>query len=64
VHFDQAEIVARRFECQLRRRAFTADGAGRVVLTRVDEVLARYSGALETDGRLGEAVRGLREEWW
>jgi bifunctional DNA-binding transcriptional regulator/antitoxin component of YhaV-PrlF toxin-antitoxin module len=40
-----------------------ADGAGRVVLTRVDEVLARYSGALETDGRLGDAVRGLREEW-
>src|ERR1700742_3014019 len=39
-----------------------ADGAGRVVLTRVDEVLARYSGALETDGRLGDAVRGLRGE--
>ncbi|HVW46856.1 MAG TPA: AbrB/MazE/SpoVT family DNA-binding domain-containing protein [Solirubrobacterales bacterium] len=40
-----------------------SDGAGRVVLTRVDEVLARYSGALATDGRLGENIRGLREEW-
>jgi bifunctional DNA-binding transcriptional regulator/antitoxin component of YhaV-PrlF toxin-antitoxin module len=40
-----------------------ADGAGRVVLTRVDEVLTRYSGALETGGRFGEGVRGLREEW-
>jgi hypothetical protein len=40
-----------------------ADGTGRVVLTRVHEVLARYSGALEADGRFGEAVRGLREEW-
>jgi bifunctional DNA-binding transcriptional regulator/antitoxin component of YhaV-PrlF toxin-antitoxin module len=40
-----------------------ADGAGRLVLTRVDEVLARYSGALKTDGRFGESVRGVREEW-
>jgi bifunctional DNA-binding transcriptional regulator/antitoxin component of YhaV-PrlF toxin-antitoxin module len=40
-----------------------ADGAGRVVLTRVDELLARYSGALETGGRLGRSVEGLRDEW-
>jgi hypothetical protein len=40
-----------------------ADVTGRVVLTRVDEALARYSGALEADGRFGESVRGLREEW-
>jgi bifunctional DNA-binding transcriptional regulator/antitoxin component of YhaV-PrlF toxin-antitoxin module len=40
-----------------------ADGAGRLVLTRVDELLAGYSGRLATGGRLGEAVEGLREEW-
>jgi bifunctional DNA-binding transcriptional regulator/antitoxin component of YhaV-PrlF toxin-antitoxin module len=40
-----------------------ADGAGRLVLTRVDELLARYSGGLATGGRLGKAVEGLREEW-
>ena len=40
-----------------------ADGAGRLVLTRVDELLARYSGRLATGGRLGKAVEGLREEW-
>lgn len=40
-----------------------ADGAGRVILTRVDELLGRYSGRLATGGRLGEAVKGLREEW-
>jgi len=40
-----------------------ADGAGRLVLTRVDELLGRYSGRLATGGRLGEAVEGLREEW-
>ena len=40
-----------------------ADGAGRLVLTRVDELLARYSGRLATGGRLDKAVEGLREEW-
>jgi bifunctional DNA-binding transcriptional regulator/antitoxin component of YhaV-PrlF toxin-antitoxin module len=40
-----------------------ADGAGRLVLTRVDELLAAYSGRLATEGRLGKAVEGLREEW-
>jgi bifunctional DNA-binding transcriptional regulator/antitoxin component of YhaV-PrlF toxin-antitoxin module len=40
-----------------------ADGAGRLVLTRVDELLAHYSGRLATGGRLGKAVEGLREEW-
>jgi hypothetical protein len=33
------------------------------VLTRVDELFARYSGRLATGGRLGKAVEGLREEW-
>jgi AbrB family looped-hinge helix DNA binding protein len=40
-----------------------AEGAGRVVLTRVTELADRYSGRLETGGDLGERVRGLREEW-
>ena len=40
-----------------------ADGAGRLILTRVDEHLARYGGRLASGGRLGKAVEGLREEW-
>lgn len=40
-----------------------ADGAGRVVLTRVDELIERYSGVLDTGGSLRERVEGLREEW-
>jgi bifunctional DNA-binding transcriptional regulator/antitoxin component of YhaV-PrlF toxin-antitoxin module len=39
-----------------------AEGAGRVVLTRLDELLDRYSGCLQT-GSLRERVKGLREEW-
>jgi hypothetical protein len=34
-----------------------------VVLTRVAELVDRYSGRLETGGDLRERVRGLREEW-
>jgi AbrB family looped-hinge helix DNA binding protein len=40
-----------------------AEGAGRVVLTRVDELLDRYSGCLNSDGGLREQVKGLRGEW-
>jgi bifunctional DNA-binding transcriptional regulator/antitoxin component of YhaV-PrlF toxin-antitoxin module len=40
-----------------------AGGSGRVVLTRVDELLDRYSGCLGTGGALREQVEGLREEW-
>jgi bifunctional DNA-binding transcriptional regulator/antitoxin component of YhaV-PrlF toxin-antitoxin module len=40
-----------------------ADGAGRVVLTRLDELLDRYSGCIAGGGRLREAVDGLRDEW-
>jgi bifunctional DNA-binding transcriptional regulator/antitoxin component of YhaV-PrlF toxin-antitoxin module len=40
-----------------------ADGAGRLILTRVDEMLGRYSGRLAAGGRFGKAVEGLREEW-
>jgi AbrB family looped-hinge helix DNA binding protein len=40
-----------------------AEGAGRVVLTRIDELVDRYSGCVETGGKLREQVEGLREEW-
>jgi bifunctional DNA-binding transcriptional regulator/antitoxin component of YhaV-PrlF toxin-antitoxin module len=40
-----------------------AEGVGRVVLTRVDELVDRYSGCLDTGGDLRECVEGLREEW-
>lgn len=40
-----------------------AEGTGRVVLTRIDELVDRYSGCLETGGDLREQVEGLREEW-
>lgn len=40
-----------------------ADGAGRVLLTRVDELVDRYSGCLDTGGVLREEVKGLRGEW-
>lgn len=40
-----------------------AASAGRVVLTRIDELIDRYSGCLDTGGDLRERVEGLREEW-
>lgn len=40
-----------------------ADGAGRVVLTRVDELVDRYSGCLDTGGDLRKRLEGLRGEW-
>jgi AbrB family looped-hinge helix DNA binding protein len=40
-----------------------AEGAGRVVLTRIDELLDRYSGCLATGGDLRHRTEGLREEW-
>jgi bifunctional DNA-binding transcriptional regulator/antitoxin component of YhaV-PrlF toxin-antitoxin module len=38
-------------------------GAGRVVLTRIDDLLDRYSGSLDSGGDLRRQVEGLREEW-
>ena len=40
-----------------------AEGAGRVVLTRVGELIDRYSGCLDTGGDLRKRVDGLRDEW-
>lgn len=38
-------------------------GAGRVVLTRVDELVERYSGAIDSNGRLRAETEALRDEW-
>ncbi|HUY72923.1 MAG TPA: AbrB/MazE/SpoVT family DNA-binding domain-containing protein [Candidatus Dormibacteraeota bacterium] len=40
-----------------------AQGAGQIVLTRVDELLDRYSGCLDSGGGLRAQIQGLREEW-
>lgn len=40
-----------------------ADGAGRIVMTRIDELLDRYSGCIDSGGDLREQVEGLRREW-
>jgi bifunctional DNA-binding transcriptional regulator/antitoxin component of YhaV-PrlF toxin-antitoxin module len=40
-----------------------AAGAGRVVLSRVDELVDRYSGCLDTGGELRKQVEDLRGEW-
>jgi hypothetical protein len=39
------------------------DGAGRVVLTRIDELVDRYSGCLDSSGDLRKRVESLRDEW-
>jgi AbrB family looped-hinge helix DNA binding protein len=40
-----------------------AESAGRVVLTKVDDLLDRYSGSLAAGGALGRQTRALRDEW-
>jgi len=40
-----------------------ADGPGRVVIARTDDLLDELAGALRTGGELGRTVRGLRREW-
>jgi len=40
-----------------------ADGPGRVVLTRVDELIDRYSGCIDSGGELRAQVGRLRDEW-
>jgi len=40
-----------------------AQGRGRVVIARVDDLLDEYAGCLNTGGALGRSVRGLRQEW-
>lgn len=40
-----------------------SDGAGRVVLTRIDELADRYAGSISSGGKLGRTIKDLREEW-
>lgn len=40
-----------------------AEGPGRVVVARMDDLVDEFAGALSTGGELGRAVRGLRQEW-
>ncbi len=40
-----------------------AAGIGRVVLTRIDELIDLYSGSLDTGGDLRRQIERLREEW-
>ena len=40
-----------------------AQGRGRVLIARMDDLLDEYAGCLNTGGELGRAVRGLRQEW-
>jgi bifunctional DNA-binding transcriptional regulator/antitoxin component of YhaV-PrlF toxin-antitoxin module len=40
-----------------------AQGHGRVLIARVDDLLDEYAGSLSTGGELGRSVRGLRREW-
>jgi hypothetical protein len=39
-----------------------ADDAERVVPTRIEELVDRYSGCLDTGGSLREQIEGLRQE--
>jgi bifunctional DNA-binding transcriptional regulator/antitoxin component of YhaV-PrlF toxin-antitoxin module len=40
-----------------------AQGPGRVLIARMDDLFDEYAGCLSTGGDLGRSVRGLREEW-
>lgn len=40
-----------------------AHGSHRVVTIRIDELLIRYSGCIDSGGSLRERVEGLRREW-
>ncbi len=40
-----------------------AQGRGRVLIARMDDLIDQYAGCLSTGGELGRVVRGLRREW-
>jgi bifunctional DNA-binding transcriptional regulator/antitoxin component of YhaV-PrlF toxin-antitoxin module len=40
-----------------------AQGRGRVLIARVNDLVDEYAGCLSTGGELGRTVRGLRQEW-
>jgi bifunctional DNA-binding transcriptional regulator/antitoxin component of YhaV-PrlF toxin-antitoxin module len=63
----QITIPARAFsEAGLREGDVVrveAQGRGRVLIARLDDLVDEYAGSLRTGGELGRTVRGLREEW-
>lgn len=40
-----------------------AQGLGRVIVARMEDLIEEHAGTLHSEGRLGEAVRRLRGEW-
>lgn len=40
-----------------------AQGPGRVLIARMDDLLDEYAGCLSTGGELGRSVHRLRQEW-
>jgi bifunctional DNA-binding transcriptional regulator/antitoxin component of YhaV-PrlF toxin-antitoxin module len=40
-----------------------ASGPGRVVMSRSDEILARFSGCMDTGASLRKTIEELRDEW-
>lgn len=40
-----------------------AQGPGRVLIARIDDLIDEYAGCLRSNGELGAAIRGLRAEW-
>jgi AbrB family looped-hinge helix DNA binding protein len=40
-----------------------ADGKGRVVMTRVEDLIEKYAGSLRTGGNLRREIERLRSEW-
>jgi bifunctional DNA-binding transcriptional regulator/antitoxin component of YhaV-PrlF toxin-antitoxin module len=40
-----------------------AEGPGRVLVARMDDLVDEFAGALSTGGKLRRVVRGLRQEW-
>lgn len=40
-----------------------AQGRGRILIARMDDLVDEYAGCLSTGGELGRTVRGLRREW-
>ncbi len=40
-----------------------AQGRGRILIARMDDLVDEYAGCLSTSGELGRTVRGLRREW-
>lgn len=40
-----------------------AEGTGRVKMTKIEDALDRYSGSIDSGGKLRRSVQELRDEW-